>query len=49
MWGPKWNIPKINFSFFMKNILFTLPFIAGKIKYNFASEMVGVNPPIKKC
>ena len=31
----------------MKKILFTLLFIAGGMKYNFVSAVVGVNRPIK--
>ena len=30
-------------------ILFALLFIAGKMKYNFVSGVIGVNRPINKC
>ena len=48
IWDPKWNINGMKFRFAMKNILFTLLFIAGEIKYNFVSGVFGVNQPIKK-
>ena len=39
--------PKCRFT--MKKILFTLLFIASKMKYNFISWVVGANRSIKKC
>ena len=41
-------IPEMKFCFAMKKILFILLFIAGRMKYNFVSGVVGVNQPIKK-
>ena len=39
--------PEMKFCFAMKKILFALLFIAGEMKYNFVSPVVGVNQPIK--
>ena len=39
--------PEMKFCFAMKKILFTLLFIAGEMKYNFVSPVVGVNQPIR--
>ena len=33
----------------MKKIMFTLLFIAGEMKCNFVSRVVGVKRPIEKC
>ena len=32
-----------------RKLLFTLLFIAGKMKYNFVLGVVGAKQPIKKC
>ena len=41
--------PKMKFRFAMKEILFTLLFIAGEMKCNIVLGVVGVQRPIKKC
>ena len=41
--------PKMKFRLAMIKILFTLLFVAGEMKCNFVSEVVGVNRPIRKC